>query len=499
MLYGFLNPASLWPTFMGALPRDRHDPNPHMNTSTSILIIIVLLAANGFFVAAEFALVKARGFRIEALATGGSASAVLTLRIQAKLESYLAACQLGITMASLGLGWVGEPAVAHLLEPLLVQMGASDSVVHTASFLIGFLIFSALHIVVGEQVPKTLAIRQPEPVSLWVAYPLHAVYLAVLPLNWLLNTATNALLGLFGVENATHADVLSSEELKGLVATSHTHGNIEADQAGMLKNLFEFDQRQVGRVMIPKVSLHCLDISASADENLEVIRETEHSRFPVIDSENDENIVGIVLIKDIHRALLSGEVEPWRDLRRFCRAPLTVPESQKVPQLFELMRLKRAHMALVVDEYGSFIGGITMEDLLEEIVGEIEDETDQDDELQAIETLDERHWESDGLVSLSDAQKLLGLTVPADLDANTLSGLFMERLSRMPVVGDQIIEGDFTLCVLGVTDYRVGRVSIERAALEDSLEDETSQRESTSDLSENDNNSGSRDNKPPES
>ena len=469
-----------------------------MNTSTSILIIIVLLAANGFFVAAEFALVKARGFRIEALATGGSASAVLTLKIQASLESYLAACQLGITMASLGLGWVGEPAVAHLLEPLLVKMGASDSVVHTASFLIGFLIFSSLHIVVGEQVPKTLAIRQPEPVSLWVAYPLHAVYLAVLPLNWLLNAATNALLGLFGVENATHADVLSSEELKGLVATSHTHGHIEADQAGMLKNLFEFDQRQVGRVMIPKVSLHCLDVAATADQNLEVIRDTEHSRFPVMDSENDEAIVGIVLIKDIHRALLTGEVEPWRDLHRFCRTPLTVPESQRVPQLFELMRLKRAHMALVVDEYGTFVGAITMEDLLEEIVGEIEDETDQDDEMQAIETLDERHWESDGLVSLSDAQKLLGLTVPVDLDANTLSGLFMERLSRMPDVGDQIVEGDFTLRVLGVTDYRVGRVSIERAAEENAPEENDPQKESTSDLPENASTEDNQEHKPPQ-
>lgn len=433
-----------------------------MSLSISVVVIIFLLAANGFFVAAEFALVKAKGFRIETLAKGGNASAKLTLRIQDKLEAYLAACQLGITMASLGLGWVGEPAVAHLLEPLFTQMGASESVVHTASFIIGFLVFSSLHIVIGEQVPKTLAIRQPEPVSLWVAYPLHYAYLAVWPLNWCLNRATNALLSLFGVQNATHGDVLSGEELKGLVATSRDHGQIQHGHADMLKNLFEFDQRHVGRVMIPKNALQCLDISASSEKNFEIIRKTQHSRFPVIDTSNDDAIVGIVLGKDIHRALLSGEVEPWRELSKFCREPLTVPESQRVPQLFELMRSARAHMSFVVDEYGAFVGAVTLEDLLEEIVGEIEDETDKDDAEQAIDVVDNNRWETDGLVSLSDVQKVIGMEVSSELDANTLSGLFMERLARMPVAGDEVVEGAFSLRVLSVKDHRVGRLSIEQ-------------------------------------
>ena len=433
-----------------------------MNTSMSILLIVFLLAANAFFVAAEFALVKAKGFRIESLAKSGSASAQLTMRIQANLEAYLAACQLGITMASLGLGWVGEPAVAHLLEPLFTQMGASQSVVHTASFIIGFLVFSSLHIVIGEQVPKTFAIRQPEPVSLWVAFPLHYSYLAVWPLNWCLNWASNALLSLFGVQNATHGDIFSSEELKGLVATSSDHGEIQRGHADMLKNLFEFDQRHVGRVMIPKNALQCLDISASSEKNFEIIRKTQHSRFPVIDTSNDDAIVGIVLGKDIHRALLAGEEEPWRDLSRFCREPLTVPESQRIPQLFELMRSARAHMSFVVDEYGSFVGAVTLEDLLEEIVGEIEDETDKDDDAQIIELVDSNRWEMDGLISLSDVQKAIAFEVSTELDANTLSGLLMERLARMPIVGDEVVEGAFSLRVLSVIDHRVGRLSIER-------------------------------------
>ena len=178
-----------------------------MNLSGSLIAVVILLIANGFFVAAEFALVKARGFRIEALANSGSSAAKLTVRIQSHLEAYLAACQLGITMASLGLGWVGEPAVAALLEPMFHWAGVPDSILHTTAFITGFLIFSSLHIVIGEQVPKTFAIRKAEVVSVWISYPLHFTYMLVYPLNWILNWSSGSLLALFGVEEATHAEV----------------------------------------------------------------------------------------------------------------------------------------------------------------------------------------------------------------------------------------------------------------------------------------------------
>ncbi len=433
-----------------------------MDTSASLVAVVLLLAANGFFVAAEFALVKARGFRIEALANGGSGSARLTVRILANLEAYLAACQLGITMASLGLGWVGEPAVAALLEPLFHSMGVPDAILHTTAFLTGFLIFSSLHIVVGEQVPKTFAIRKAEPVSLWIAYPLHFSYLAVWPLNWLLNKASGSLLAMFGVQEATHAEVFSGDELKSMVATSKEHGELHGDHADMLHNLFEFDQRLVGRVMIPRSSAQCLDLAAPAEQNLALIKDTEHSRFPVIDGDNEDTVVGILLAKDLYRALLEGEAEPWQELGRFCREPLVVPESQRVAKLFELMQQSRAHMAFVVDEYGSFIGLITLEDLIEEIVGEIHDETDAAKSEIAIKELESNRWEADGLVSLGDLTRVTGLHLPDELDANTLSGLFMERLARMPEEGDEILEGDYQLRVLSVEGRRVGRTQIER-------------------------------------
>jgi len=437
------------------------------NISLSLTAVIVLLAANGFFVAAEFALVKARGFRIETMANEGRATAKLTLRIQHNLEAYLAACQLGITMASLGLGWVGEPAVAALLEPWFLSMGVPEAMLHTTAFIVGFLIFSSLHIVVGEQVPKTLAIRKAEPVALWVAYPLHFTYILVFPLNWLLNASTRQILSLFKVAEATHADVFSNDELKGLVTTSGEHGELESNKVEMLKNLFEFDQRHVGRVMIPRTTLKLLDINNSADDNLAIIHDSRHSRFPLIDSKDNEKIIGIVLTKDLYAALLNDTKEPWGNLQSFCREPFIVPESQKVAHLFDVMRSKRAHMALVADEYGSLTGIITLEDLLEEIVGEIEDETDVVTENYTITQIDEMHWEADGLVSLSDAERSFGLVVPDGLDANTLSGLCMSALGEMPEDGNIFIAHGFHFTIKSMDNHRVGKILIEKLNPED--------------------------------
>lgn len=442
-----------------------------MDTTTSLIVVVLLLVANGFFVAAEFALVKARSFRVRAAADAGSSAAKLTVRIQENLEAYLAACQLGITMASLGLGWVGEPAVAALLEPFFHAMGVPDQVLHTTAFLTGFLIFSSLHIVVGEQVPKTFAIRKAEPVAIWIAYPLHVSYLLVWPLNYLLNKASGSILSLFNVAEATHADVLSGEEIKGLVFTSQEHGEIHDNKADMLRNLFEFDQRQVSRVLIPHANIHMLDISADPQSNLDIIRDTSHSRFPVIDSANGDIIVGILLVKDLQHAMLSGQTEPWLKLEELCREPLIVPENQLVEDLFDQMRTRRAHMALVIDEYGVFVGAVTLEDLLEEIVGEIHDETDKEEAVLELKSISEDVWEAGGLISLGDLEKHIGLVVPPDFDANTLSGLFMGRLARVPEVDDELTEGEFQLAVLTIEEHRVGKARITRVIAEPQEED----------------------------
>lgn len=424
----------------------------------ALIAAAALLAANGFFVAAEFALVKARGFRVEALAEDGSRSARLTRRILKNIEAYLAACQLGITMASLGLGWIGEPVLASLLEPLFHALGLPETALHTVSFLIGFITFSSLHIVIGEQVPKTFAIRKPEPVSLLCAYPLHMFYLLTFPLNWALNRASGAILSCFRVSEASHADVLTDDELKGLIDVSREHGHIHEEKAEMLSNLFAFDERTVGRVMVPRGDVDFLELDASPEDNRRVLMESQRSRFPVVENPRGDP-VGMVLAREVLYATLAGETDPWSNIQSFVRDPLFVPESLRIAALFDMMRQGRQHMAFVVDEYGDFVGLVTLEDLLEEIVGDIVDETDVASSEYPV-TVVQEGWQAHGLAPLGDVCRVTGMTIPADVAANTLSGLFMQRLKRMPEVGDRLVEGGFELTVRAVEEQHVAAVDI---------------------------------------
>ena len=426
----------------------------------SIIAIVLLLVINAFFVAAEFALVKAKSFRINVLADQGSRSAKLTQKIQLNLESYLAACQLGITMASLGLGWVGEPVVASLLEPIFHSLGIPQEILHPLSFALGFLIFSSLHIVVGEQVPKTFAIRKAEPVSMWCAYPLHWFYLMAFPLNWLLNKASGSILSWFNVEEATHADVLSDAEIRGIIDTSEKHGDMNSGKADMLHNMFVFDTHRVQQIMVPRSEMDVIDLQAPWEDTLKFVLETQHSRYPVFDG-NSEAPVGILLVKDLYNAMLGQDTpqEPLEAVRSSLRECLLVPETQPVSDLFESMRKNRTHMALAIDEYGGFAGAVTMEDILEEIVGEISDELDID-EADSPVVWAKDHWEADGLLSITDLERVVHVDFDNSIESNTISGLFMKQLSRMPNAGDEITENGLRFLALDIENNRVGQVHI---------------------------------------
>jgi CBS domain containing-hemolysin-like protein len=365
----------------------------------TVIYILLLLLVNAYFVAAEFALVKVPGIRIEALALEGSFLARLTLKIKGNLEPYLAACQLGITMASLGLGWIGEPAVAALLKPVFLEAGLSIEHLHTASFLTGFILFSSLHIVIGEQVPKTYAIRESEKVSMLCAPLLIAFYWAVFPINWLLNKSASRILSALGVKEVSHVDILSGAEISGLISVSKDHGGIGENQAMMLQNLFRFDERTVHSVMVPRTRVEYLDYSASKVEVLEQLKVTTHSRLPVIDGDWSE-LKGVVLVRDLLLAMIENENI---DFDSHLRAPQLVPESQPIRVLFDNMKSSRDHMAFSIDEFGQIDGLLTLEDLLEELVGQINDETD---EMRAFATIDvvEGGWQSNGLYPLHDLQ-----------------------------------------------------------------------------------------------
>jgi len=435
------------------------------STAITLIGVVALLVANAFFVAAEFALVKVRVSSIESLAAQGSAAANLTVRIRGNLEAYLAACQLGITMASLGLGWIGEPAVAALLSPVFEWAGLGERMLHTVSFIVGFLVFSSLHIVIGEQVPKTFAIRKAVLVSLLTAYPLHGFFRLCYPLNWLLHVSSRGILTLFRVKEVTPGEVYTTAELRGLVEVSEQHGELESEKAKMLSNLLAFDQRPVQRIMIPRNDVIVLSLDKTTQANAQIMLDTGHSRYPVVEGEPGR-VVGLVLVKDLYNAALEGKQEPWQDLKSYCREPIMVPESLKVSRLFEIMRTERAHMAFAMDEYGAFAGLVTFEDLLEEIVGEIADEGDDPEARYAIKQTRDG-WEAHGLVPLADVERVVGLAVEDELDANTLSGLFMQRLERMSEVGDTLEEGDYRLRVVEIEDNYVAKVAIEKVVAPD--------------------------------
>lgn len=429
------------------------------SAAANLLVAFVLLVANGFYVAAEFALVKAKGFRLESAAAAGSKAGRLTVHMQRHIEPYLAACQLGITMASLGLGWVGEPTVSALLTPMLEPLELSPETVHSVGFLVGFLVFSSLHIVVGEQVPKTLAIRKAEPMSLFIAYPLEISFWIFFPLTWVLNKASRSILRQIGISEDSHGDVLSDAEIRSLVDVSTEHGEMHIDKAEMIHNVFKFDERSVARVMIPRMEADVLRLDAPVENNLELMRERGHSRYPVVEGKNDD-LIGIVLIVDLTRALFAGAAEPWSDLSNYLREPLVVPETQKVSRLFDLMRQERAHMACIIDEYGTFVGIVTLEDLLEEIVGEIADETDVSEQVFPVAEEGD-HWIAHGLASLADIERITGFTVPPTHKANTVSGLLMRSLQRIPETGDILEEQNFRFTVEDIKGRRVQRVRIE--------------------------------------
>jgi len=415
----------------------------------SLLAVVLLLAANAFFVAAEFALVKVRGTRIEQLADRGSARGRLTRDILSNLEAYLAACQLGITMASLGLGWVGEPAVAALLQPLFVALGMSDALLHTVSFLLGFLIFSSLHIVVGEQVPKTLAIREPEPVSLWTAYPLSAFYWFCYPLNWSLNRASRAILRALGVAEAGHIEILSGDEIKGVIGVSRRHGSMHKHAYDMLGGILDLEQVDVGEIMTHRKNMMTLNADLPFADVVRLVKQSPFTRFPLWRDEPDQ-IIGVVHAKDVLSLADDLQTAPRLvDLGELAAPPWFVPETTSLHHQLLAFRQRREHLAIVVDEYGDIQGLVTLDDILEEIVGEIADEKDV--EVSGIRAESADTWLVDGSVTVRDLNRHFDWYL-GDEEASTVAGLVIHEAGRIPDPGQSF---DFADCRIEVV-RRVG-------------------------------------------
>lgn len=428
-----------------------------MNPLLSLLVAFLLLAANAFYVAAEFALVKSRGFRIEALADKHAFGAALTQKILRNIEAYLACCQLGITMASLGLGWVGEPTVAAIVRPLLEPLGVPEDTLHLIAFLIGFLVFSSLHIVIGEQVPKTFAIRNPEPVSLWIAYPLHFSYILLWPLNWLLNNASRAILRAFGVQEVSQHDILTGAEIEGLVEVSAEHGALKADMRDRLRGAFDLSELEVADVMIHRKAIKSLDIDLPPREIIAQAISSPHTRLPLYKDEPD-NIVGILHARDLLRAI-SEHGRDGFDVNEIKRPPWFTPMTTSAEdQLAEFLR-RREHFAIVVDEYGALMGLVTLEDIIEEIVGDIKDE--HDIAVQGVRPQPDGSVNVDGAVPIRDLNRAMNWDLPDD-EAVTVAGLVIHEAQAIPDPGQRFAFHGYRFQVLRRQRNQITALRVER-------------------------------------
>ena len=427
-------------------------------TIFNLSLALLLLAINAFYVAAEFALVKSRGFRIDAMAEENRFAGRLLQQIMGNLEAYLACCQLGITMASLGLGWVGEPTVAGLLEPLLAPLGMPEKAVHFTSFLVGFLVFSSLHIVIGEQVPKTLAIREPVPVSQWIAYPLHVSFLLLYPLNWLLNAASRSVLRGMGVKEHSTQDILTDVEIEGLVEESAEHGNIEEGQAEYIQNVFRFGELEVSDVMLHRTNMITVDADDKPEDIVNTVIASPVTRLPLW-RDNPENIIGILHVKDLLRALhaLDGDASKI-DVAALMAPPWFVPETRPVSEQLKAFRRRKTPFALVVDEYGVVEGLVTLEDILEEIVGDITDEHDV--AMPGVRKQPDGSVNVDGAVPIRDLNRVMGWDLP-DEEATTVAGLVIHEARSIPEVGQSFTFHGFRFRVLRRARNRITALRIQ--------------------------------------
>jgi CBS domain containing-hemolysin-like protein len=421
-----------------------------------LLAVAGLVLLNGFFVATEFALVKVRQTQLAPLR---ARRARMALHLVRHLDAYLSACQLGITLASLGLGWIGEPVFAFLLQPVFRLLSVESAAVQESlAFGVGFSVITFLHIVVGEMAPKSLAIRKALPVSLWVAYPMHVFYLVMYPFIWLLNESALWLLRCVGIEPAVEGEgIRSEEELRLVLASSQLQLGASRFSRELVQNALDLRHRVVREVMRPRHEIVALDTTAGISACLEVAEQSRYSRFPICEEGDLDRTLGVVHIKDLYAMRL--KVRTAAELLPVAHPLLYVPEVGSLERLLRLFLERRLHMAIVVDEYGTTVGLVTLENVLEELVGPIQDEFDQ--EKPVLTPVGEGVWEAAGTLPLHELGELLGepLQVPG---LATASGWITHQLGGFPKVGDVVVRGNWRLQVLETEGGRVTRFRIER-------------------------------------
>lgn len=430
-------------------------------TAVGLVSVVILVLLNGFFVATEFALVAVRRSRIEQLVAEGRRSAGVVKKALEHLDTYIAATQLGITMASLALGWLGEPALAHLIEPLLAALLPGEWVVagsHAVAVAVSFAIITALHIVLGELAPKGIALQRPEATALAVAIPITIFLRVFRPFIMFLNGIGNLVLRLFGFRTGGGEEhVHTVEELRYLLRSSREAGVLESSEEEMVGRALSLGDITAHSVMVPRNEMTSVPIDISLDDLLDLVGSKRHVRFPVYEDDTDD-VVGVIFLTDVHAWSRTNPNEPF-NMREAMRPPLYVPETIKGDGLLTQMRSARTHTAIVVDEYGGVAGMVTLQDLLERIVGEIP-EADEEARVN-FEPLPDGSVRVDGLTPLADMEERFALDLEG-VDADTVGGYVFEVLGRVPHEGDEVTLQSYTLQVTSMDGLRVAEIVLRR-------------------------------------
>ncbi|KAA9006585.1 HlyC/CorC family transporter [Paenibacillus spiritus] len=424
------------------------DPLPDL-LRLGLIFLLVLL--NGFFVSVEYAMVKVRASRLDHLIEEGSKRAVPARGILRRMDAYLSACQLGITAASLALGWLGEPLVAQAISPMLRGMGIGAAGVHAVSVVLAFLFITVLHIVLGELAPKTIAVNKAERVLLLMAGPMNVFYRLLYPLIWLVNGIAGGLLRIFRLTPVSELGTAhTEEEIRSLMQESNKNGLIDNTEMALVDNIFEFVDTTAREIMIPRTEMICLSKHLTLQENLEIAFEGMRTRYPVCEGDKD-HIIGFIHIKD----LIRGNSHSYEEL---VRPILTVPESIQISALLKLMQKAKTQIAILIDEYGGTSGLVTLEDIMEEIVGEIQDEFDE--ERPALEVIGEDEYSVDGLMLIEEINEQFGLQLETE-DYDTIGGWLYAKLEDGPPQKGQRYETEGHLLLVEETDHkRISRIRL---------------------------------------
>lgn len=416
---------------------------------------MILIAFTAFFVATEFAIVKVRSSRIDQLVAEGKKGALAAKKVTTHLDEYLSACQLGITVTALGLGWIGESTFAEILEPLFVHLSIGTALSHLIAFIISFLLVTFLHVVVGELAPKTVAIQKAELITLTFATPIIWFYRLLYPFIWLLNGSARLLTSIFGLKPASEHELAhSEEELRILMSESYKSGEINKNELAYVNNIFEFDERIAKEIMVPRTEMVTISVDNTFDEIMAILEEENYTRYPLVNGDKD-NVIGLINIREFLTATIQSREAI--QLEDYMKPIIRVIETVPIRELLIKMQKERTHMAILLDEYGGTSGIVTAEDILEEIVGDIRDEFDED-EISDIRKIKDNHYILNGKVLISEVNDLLGTHLSED-EVDTIGGWFLTN-NFEAVEGDILKEEGYIFKIKNIEEHHIHFIEV---------------------------------------